>query len=134
MRVKTVENKNKGSHPSIAPIISSVSAEIIASPMTQADLINRPVSLSNPLTISKIFASPEGFVEFRFCLQRTLDDVPPYKRVVDYMLRTASTGDAEVDVVEVCTVPVANVDDAADDSKLREWCTRLNESIDPTGA
>lgn len=76
----------------------------------------------NPLSVSKIFSSQDGYAEFRFTLERNRpNQASPYKRVTDLMLRMQATREALVDVVEICTVPVTDASRPANDSNLLFW-------------
>ena len=85
------------------------------------------VGVKGGLTVSTVYGNQDGFAEFRFTLQREdPDGVSPYKRVIDFMLRTLESGEAIVDIVEINSVRVNDPDNPANNSAAEEWLKRLN--------
>ena len=82
----------------------------------------------NALTVSEIFANSEGYAEFRFTLLRTsIDQISPYRRVLDAMLKGLENSEAVIDIVELDTIPVANPKDASNEISLHHWIHRLDK-------
>ena len=100
---------------------AQVAAEFSRTTLVEYLAINDPLSLS----IGRVF-DLGGHGEFRFTLRRLVpDDVSPYKRVMDFMERLSDSGLAQVDIVQIDCVPVADSQDQTNDTALHNWLSLL---------